>query len=153
MFVASATGIIILCSVLVPFLHLLGLNSTAQLLNWPLSIICHQLPSRCIELFGLRLAICSRCFAFFLAMLICSLWYLYSGIPKLPINIKILMILITPLIVDGTTQFFGLRVSTNTLRIITGLLAGIGAAFSILPFLAGKQHQSIFKFQHGGMNV
>lgn len=41
-----------------------------------------------------------------------------------------------PLIIDGTTQYYGLRTSNNTLRFVTGLLCG----FSI-PFVVFKTDQ------------
>lgn len=34
--------------------------------------------------------------------------------------------LITPMLLDGTTQLMGIRKSNNKLRFITGLIAGIG---------------------------
>ena len=36
------------------------------------------------------------------------------------------MILMIPVAVDGVTQYFGPRESTNNLRFITGLIGGIG---------------------------
>jgi len=35
-------------------------------------------------------------------------------------------VITAPTFIDGTTQFFGYRESTNTLRFTTGLIAGIG---------------------------
>ena len=36
------------------------------------------------------------------------------------------MILMIPVAVDGVTQYFGPRESTNTLRFVTGFIGGIG---------------------------
>ena len=36
------------------------------------------------------------------------------------------MILMIPVAIDGTTQYFGPRESTNTLRFITGFVGGVG---------------------------
>ena len=41
-------------------------------------------------------------------------------------------ITIVPLAVDGWTQYLGWRRSNNTLRLITGLLAGLGAGFTFV---------------------
>lgn len=38
-----------------------------------------------------------------------------------------------PIIIDGVTQLKGLRQSNNSLRFITGFLAGIGAGMIIFP--------------------
>ena len=36
------------------------------------------------------------------------------------------MVLMVPVTIDGVTQYFGPRESTNTLRFITGFVGGIG---------------------------
>lgn len=36
------------------------------------------------------------------------------------------MVLMVPAAIDGVTQYFGPRESTNTLRLITGFVGGIG---------------------------
>lgn len=46
-----------------------------------------------------------------------------------------------PLIIDGTTQYYGLRTSNNTLRFVTGLLCG----FSI-PFVVFKTESVILNY-------
>lgn len=46
--------------------------------------------------------------------------------------ILIAFIIITPLIVDGLTQYLEHRESNNLLRFITGLSAGVGFAFLFL---------------------
>ena len=38
----------------------------------------------------------------------------------------IAVLLLVPAFVDGTTQFFNLRESNNPLRLVTGLMGGIG---------------------------
>ena len=48
---------------------------------------------------------------------------------KINYNINTLiisMILMIPVAIDGFTQYFGPRESTNTLRFITGFIGGIG---------------------------
>ena len=36
------------------------------------------------------------------------------------------MILMIPVAIDGVTQYFGPRESTNTLRFVTGFVGGVG---------------------------
>ena len=36
------------------------------------------------------------------------------------------MVLMVPVAIDGLTQYFGPRESTNTLRFITGFIGGVG---------------------------
>ena len=138
---ATVTGSILVLSVLSPICFMLGWHCTAQLLNWRLSMICHQLPSRCFALFGIKLAICSRCFAFYISMSIIALYYYRMGLPKICITTRGLLLSVAPLIFDGTTQILGFRNSNNAIRIITGFIAGIGTTLAILPFLTDKWTQ------------
>ena len=43
------------------------------------------------------------------------------------------LVLCTPLIIDGFTQLYQLRVSTNSIRLLTGLFAGFGITLWWLP--------------------
>lgn len=71
--------------------------------------------------------ICSRClfmliglctFPFFL-FLATPIWFCYGILMQLP------------MLVDGLTQRFGKRTSTNPLRILTGSISGVGLAIMI----------------------
>jgi uncharacterized membrane protein len=53
------------------------------------------------------------------------------------------LIAITPLVIDGLTQYYGLRMSNNHLRAITGLVAGIGSGIA-LPFILWRFALAIF---------
>jgi uncharacterized membrane protein len=85
-----------------------------------LHLFCHQQPSRCWTVGGSPLGLCVRCF-----------WLLVGLIGGRAVSIYTqskwaIVFLLMPMIVDGGTQFIGWRVSTTTLRVITGGLAGIG---------------------------
>ena len=83
--------------------------------------ICHREEDRCIKLFGHTSFLCARCtgilIGFVLALFICYLPFLNITLPWL-----ISVGLMAPLIVDGSTQFIGLRESNNILRFISGIL-------------------------------
>jgi uncharacterized membrane protein len=136
--IAVITGVIILFSFIVPICKMNELYRTMRLANLPISLICHQIPNRCCSFFGIQSVICSRCISFYSAMFIVSLWYIFFGFPEKPINNKFLFFFVTPLIIDGTIQLFNFWTSTNTLRIITGAAAGVGAALSIIPSIIGR---------------
>lgn len=86
---------------------------------------------------GYKLPVCSRDVAIYLAMLL--------GLIILPFIRKIeteawpnkwlLVAAAVPTAIDGTTQLFGLRESSNFLRLITGAIIGIVLPFYILPIL------------------
>lgn len=46
-------------------------------------------------------------------------------------HLHIYVVLVLPTVIDGTTQLIGDRTSTNLLRALTGLPAGIGIMFII----------------------
>ncbi len=76
--------------------------------------------------------ICSRCFGiyfslFFSLLVLFSLDFSFSK----KFVLFIFLLFNIPLIIDGGTQYFGLRKSNNLLRFFTGVLAGIGSAFVI----------------------
>ena len=86
---------------------------------------------------GYKLPVCSRDVAIYFAMLL--------GLIILPFlqkietedwpNKWILVAAAIPTAIDGTTQLFGLRESTNALRLWTGFIIGIVLPFYILPIL------------------
>ena len=90
--------------------------------------ICHQNPDRCFKFEGEPMILCSRCFGLYLFMTIGFLFSLITGLFMF-LSIKSLLILTIiltfPFFIDPTTQLLGWRKSTNTLRFITGSLAGI----------------------------
>jgi len=83
--------------------------------------LCHQIPERSIFIAGKKLPVCARCTGLFLGYLLYPFYI--NGLPKFSIFAFILMQL--PMLIDGTTQFFLNRESTNWLRLLTGFLAGI----------------------------
>ena len=90
---------------------------------------CHRIPSRCLSYKGVKFKICARCMAIY------PMYLLY------PISIFIVtdnllwlftsIFLMLPLIIDGYTQKFNWRKSNNFLRVITGILFGLGQVIFI----------------------
>ncbi|WP_277541312.1 DUF2085 domain-containing protein [Haloarcula laminariae] len=89
--------------------------------------LCHSLPERSLCYRGRYFGLCARCTGMytsgFLTILVTLLW-------ELPISPQLTLLfgalLLIPGGIDGLTQLLGNRESTNRLRILTGLLLGIG---------------------------
>lgn len=88
--------------------------------------ICNGNASRALHIGDFCFFLCYRCSGVVIGLLI-SLYYLKKSQP----NIKY-MILIFPLIIDGFLQLLTMYESTNLLRLITGILFGIGITQGII---------------------
>ena len=107
--------------------HLYKKRRTAQSKNW-LRFICHQKPERCFKINGEPMPLCARCFGFYTGLLIgLCLPLICSEIFDLKVTLLLLILIlgISPMALDGITQFFRLRTSNNNLRFATGIIAGV----------------------------
>jgi uncharacterized membrane protein len=92
---------------------------------------CHQDPSRSFFLFRNQMAICSRCLAFYSAILIMGLLISRRDLRPLPAAWALALAL--PAAADVTLQAGHLTESTNLLRTTTGLLLGTAVSLYLLP--------------------
>ena len=93
---------------------------------------CHQMPERSFFLNGYQLPLCARC----TGILIGNLFGLFlSPLLKFRLHNSLLMI---PLIMDGSIQYFTTYKSNNIKRLITGILYGysfVSTFFWLLRFI------------------
>ena len=97
---------------------------------------CHQIPSRCFYAFGYPVAVCARCLGIYAGFLLGTFIFpLVKGFskPTMP-KAKILIFLSIPIFIDATGNLVGLWISSDWMRLLTGIIWAI-----ILPFyfLAG----------------
>ena len=97
-----------------------GAFTDSPLIRPVLKVTCHRLPERT---FSWSPGLCARCTFFWLGMLAAAPLIYFR---KLPGSITAGLIMIAPLVIDGSLQFAGFYQSTNAIRLITGLLAGSG---------------------------
>ena len=87
---------------------------------------CHSRPGRSFSYHGRCFGLCARCTTMYLggllAMLAFPIWWIESSIPLLIVG----SVLLLPGGIDGLTQMFGERESTNRLRAVTGGMLGVG---------------------------
>jgi uncharacterized membrane protein len=105
---------------------------------WLLKKACHGDPTRAFWLGGKPFPLCSRCITFYPFMFIGILIgpVVFSLIEVLSWQMLLAFALLeAPLILDGWSQYIGWRSSNNTLRAITGALAGIGIGAGIVYML------------------
>lgn len=92
-----------------------------------MSIPCHRIPERSLKFKGKPMRICARCFAMLIGYLMIPI--LISAKSIFPLWLPFAMSF--PLLLDGFTQRWKWRVSTNTLRFSTGLMFGLGQSMFI----------------------
>ncbi len=103
-------------------------------------LFCHGIPSRCLTLWHVPMPICARCTAIYggaLAGIV--LMRLLPAMSERAARI-VMIIAASPLAVDGLTQLTTLRESTNTLRLVTGVLGGIG--FTLWALTSVERHRA-----------
>lgn len=90
-------------------------------------IPCHRMPERCLHFKGKPMRLCARCFAMLLGYMCTPLAVAIHLV--LPFWVPFIMAI--PLVIDGFTQRWGWRQSSNSIRFITGILFGIGQSILI----------------------
>lgn len=88
--------------------------------------ICHRKPERSFFIRGHQFPVCARCTGLYTSMFLYIIYAYLVPIHYTITHVIVAVILIIPCFIDGTTQLFEFRESNNTLRFVTGLLAGIG---------------------------
>ena len=124
---AGLFGYLALASFSAPIFEEYKLYSISNFLYRSLSHICHQFPSRSIWIMKRPMGLCSRCFAIYALFATFLILPTFSKANNKTKNF-IAVLLFLPLIVDGSLQYFHLRVSTNFMRILTGGMFGLGGA-------------------------
>jgi uncharacterized membrane protein len=144
--VITVAYIVIAISIFVPWLLLsvspgggLALD-VSNFIGGFYSHLCHQMPTRSLFFDGIQMPVCARDLSIYVATALGLVFFRLKGFgaKEFKINYVLTVILFLPTAVDGFTQLFGWRESTNVLRLITGFPYGIGYAYLIawaLPFV------------------
>lgn len=104
------------------------------------SLFCHQLPYRSFFYDDIQMPVCARCVSIYIATALGLVFFRLKGFgtKEFRMNWLLIILLFAPTALDGFTQLFGWRESTNLLRVVTGFPYGLGYAYAIawaLPFL------------------
>lgn len=122
-------------AVATPVLYMAGLDGPAETLFRTYRIFCDELPTHSLFIGGYQTCLCARCLAIYSTMLLVglTLWFLRRHREIQPLRWWLWLLTALPMALDGFTQLFGLRESSLTLRLITGMLFGLGTALFVLP--------------------
>ena len=88
--------------------------------------ICHRIPERSFFIKGHQFPVCARCTGFYTGLIVFLIWNYFFKLNYDAGTLILSMILMVPVAIDGLTQYFGPRESTNNLRFVTGFIGGVG---------------------------
>lgn len=118
------------------------------------SRVCHQFDDRSLHLSGEKLAVCIRCssiyFSFFIALILYPFLHRWHEW-KTPSRI-LLLVSVTPMLIDVVLNFSGLHFSTLWTRLGTGAWFGGVLPLFILPPLLEAALQILF-LRRGSINA
>lgn len=102
------------------------IEETIRVFNFIGSLVCHQRSERTLWVGGQYLPVCARCTGGYIGFLLgyALLPFFRRNRAKGPPNLYVSLAMTLPLLLDSFGQLFGLWVSTNDVRLITGLLFG-----------------------------
>lgn len=82
---------------------------------------CHQMPERSFFYKGYQFPVCARCTGVIISAFLATLLFIKK---KLPLWLCISMS--TVMLIDWSLQYYEIKESTNSRRLITGLIGGFG---------------------------
>jgi uncharacterized membrane protein len=97
------------------------------------SHLCHQLPYRSLFYNGIKMPVCARDLSIYVATALGLVFLRLKGYgaKEFKVSYVLVVLLFLPTALDGFTQMFGWRESTNLLRLVTGFPYGLGYAYLI----------------------
>jgi uncharacterized membrane protein len=121
--------------VLAPLLMAWGRARLANVIYFVYQFQCHQMPTRCFFIDRFQVGICQRDLALYGGMCLAGMVYALVRKRVGPLPVRVWIVLVAPLLLDGVTQLLGLRTSTWSLRTLSGLLAAGGTVWLVYPYL------------------
>lgn len=134
----AVSFVVVLGAVFAPVFRAAHWSSVADPIYRAFSGVCHQDPARSFHLAGHHLACCERCAAVYVSIaLFGALFALVRTALRRPTYLEV-MLLASPLVLDGMAVGAGLYDGNAVLRTVTGTLFGLACIWLMYPrFEAG----------------
>ncbi|MCK4778453.1 MAG: DUF2085 domain-containing protein, partial [Actinomycetia bacterium] len=123
--------------------------------------VCHQITNKS-SIFGVvNLIVCSRCAGIYIGFLLAFIYLFIRGKRKTEYPSPGIMIMgiifIVIMALDGITSYLYLRETSNSIRFLTGLMAGSGLSLFLVPpvnyfIFKDLKHESIIKTNLEGIS-
>lgn len=128
----------VLGSFLTPLFAELKIYYWADKLRWLYSHSCHQQPDRSIWLFGYPIALCARCFGFYIGVFV---YAIIVVLKRIKLTLKKYIIIFSLFIIDILLNYNGVNTG-NFARFSIGILMGIlfvDTLFKLLDIKNGEE--------------
>jgi uncharacterized membrane protein len=104
-------------------------------------LMCHGIPRRCLTIAGAPMPICARCVGIYIGLVAGLL--AFPLVPRVRERLLRIAVFVAtaPLAIDGITQAFGLRESSNPLRLATGITAAFVFGLWALSVVEHREDQ------------
>lgn len=99
--------------------------------------MCHRMPERSFFFNGKQFPICARCTGIMLGYIIAIISFLLV----ISFSLWGSILLLLPMVIDGTGQLYNKWESTNSRRFITGILVGVGIILFIVNITSFRFNQ------------
>ena len=93
---------------------------------------CHQMYERSFTFRGYQFPVCARCTGIFIGYIVA----IFLCVMQVKMSLTTAGLLILIMAADGFLQLFKIKKSTNTRRLITGILAGVGYIFALVNIVS-----------------
>lgn len=113
-------------------------SSYSRLIYAIFSPTCHQIPSRCLTLYGHPLAVCTRCLGIYIGFFLGTCLYpAFRGLSsKVLPKAKILIFMSVPIVIDTAANVLSIWSSPHGIRLPTGIIWGTVLPFYFIPGIA-----------------
>lgn len=106
-------------------------------------VLCHGIERRSLTMFDAAMPICARCTGIYIGLLAGVVAFMIFPLIEERIMRMTMYAAALPMALDGMTQAFGLRESTNPLRLITGFVAAFALGIWALSAIERQQPQAV----------
>ncbi len=110
-------------------------SSFSRLIYVIFSPTCHQIPSRCLTLYGYPLAVCARCLGIYVGFFLGTCLYPVlrsfksESLPKF----RTLLFMTVPIVIDTAANMLSIWASSHAVRLATGIIWGVILPFYFIP--------------------
>ena len=129
-----------------PTLMALGQTTASKIIYFAYALTCHQLPERSFFVFGHQVAVCHRCTAIWMGILLGGFIFVLARRSLKPIPFQWLVIALIPMGLDGGTALISEISQVVPTWIMTVFAAGVWVVLTGIFYAAGVRQWQYYLF-------